>query len=193
MRPLLALVVFVLLLAGCNSGSASQSDQTASAQAQQQTTQTTEPAHSFEEIPAIVQQVQPSVVTVFVPNGQGSGVVYDDQGHIVTNNHVVEGTQTAEVQLASGERLQAHVLATDTFTDLAVLQVDRKGLPPAQFASDLPTVGQLAIAIGNPLGFENSVTAGIISGLNREIPSGGQTPALVDLIRTLELGGLRRR
>jgi serine protease DegQ len=70
-------------------------------------------------------------------------------------------------------------------TDLAVVQADRRGLPPATFQSRLPQVGELAVAIGSPLGFENTVTAGVISGLHREIPgSGQQTQSLVDLIQT---------
>jgi S1-C subfamily serine protease len=80
--------------------------------------------------------------------------------------------------------LPATVEASDPVTDLAVVRVDRDGLPAAEFAEDLPAVGALAVAMGNPLGFENTVTAGIVSGLHRAIPSGGQTPALVDLIQT---------
>jgi S1-C subfamily serine protease len=89
-----------------------------------------------------------------------------------------------DVVLASGRRVEARVEATDTFTDLAVLTVEDEELPPARFAEDLPRVGELAIAIGNPLGFEKTVTAGIVSGLHRTIPSGGLTQALVDLIQT---------
>jgi S1-C subfamily serine protease len=76
------------------------------------------------------------------------------------------------------------VEATDPLTDLALLRVDRNDLPEATFADELPRVGELAIALGNPLGFEKTATAGIVSGLHRAIPSGGQTPALVDLIQT---------
>jgi serine protease DegQ len=86
--------------------------------------------------------------------------------------------------LASGERLDARVRAGTDRYDLAVLDLDREGLPAASFARALPDVGTLAIAMGNPLGFESSVTAGIISGLHRDIPAGGTTPALVDLIQT---------
>jgi S1-C subfamily serine protease len=116
--------------------------------------------------------------------GEGSGVIWDDEGRIVTNQHVVEGAQSLQVVLVSGERLDATLLAADELTDLAVIEVQRRGLPPATFRDDLPVVGELAIAIGNPLGFESSVTAGIVSGLHRAIPSGGQTPALVDLMQT---------
>lgn len=138
----------------------------------------------FARIPEIVDEVQPSVVAVFVQGGEGSGVIMDEEGLIVTNAHVVGAARRVDVQLATGERLPAEVQATDEFTDLAVLQVERTGLPAAEFAEDLPDVGELAVAMGNPFGLENSVTAGIVSGLNRAIPSGGQTPALVDLIQT---------
>jgi S1-C subfamily serine protease len=102
----------------------------------------------------------------------------------VTNNHVVEDAGEVELVLASGERVAARVVATDPLTDLAVVEASRKDLPPAQFANTLPRVGQLALAMGAPLGFEDSVTAGIVSGLHRAIPSGGTTPALVDLVQT---------
>ncbi len=113
------------------------------------------------------------------------GVVYDESGIIVTNDHVVGDFDTVQVALASGERLDAEVVGSDPRSDLAVLRVDREGLPAAPFAEDLPRVGELAIAMGNPLGFENSVTAGVISGLARAIPGAAQVaPALVDLVQT---------
>jgi S1-C subfamily serine protease len=135
-------------------------------------------------IPSIVANVQASVVSVLVGQGAGSGVIWDDDGHVVTNNHVVEGATGIVVVLTSGERLSATLLATDPLTDLAVVRVEKTGLPPASFNEEIPLVGELAIAIGNPLGFESSVTAGIVSGLHRSIPSGGTTPSLVDLIQT---------
>jgi len=135
-------------------------------------------------IPSIVSSVQASVVSILVGQGAGSGVIWDDEGHVITNNHVVEGATNAIVVLTSGERLPATVQATDPLTDLAVLRVEKTGLPPAAFNEEIPLVGELAIAIGNPLGFESSVTAGIVSGLHRSIPSGGTTPSLVDLIQT---------
>lgn len=141
-------------------------------------------ATTFDTIPSLVQRLQPAVVTVLVGEGGGSGVIWDDQGRIVTNHHVIEGATSLRVVLATGERLPANIIATDPQTDLAVIQVDHGGLKPAEFADALPQVGELAIAIGSPLGFENSVTAGIISGLHRSVPSGGTTPALVDLVQT---------
>lgn len=142
----------------------------------------------FDELPDVVRETQPSIVTVLVStpfgDASGSGVIWNKRGLIVTNNHVVEDAVAVEVALASGERVGASVLATDPRTDLAVVRIDRKNLPVASFSRSLPEVGQLAIAMGSPLGFENTVTAGIVSGLHRSIPSGGSTPALVDLIQT---------
>jgi S1-C subfamily serine protease len=144
----------------------------------------------FGKIPGVVTRVAPSIVTIVaeLPQGEseGSGVIWSSNGTIVTNNHVVEGASKLEVALASGERLAAKVKARDPLADLAVVTVDRKGLPAAKFATALPQVGSLAIAMGSPLGFENTVTAGIISGLHRSLPaqSSQEAQALVDLIQT---------
>jgi serine protease DegQ len=192
-RRLAAATVALLLLAGCSADGDDESESaTTAAQAQPTTTAgtTTEAAPtppgsplSAPSIPDLVDQLQPSVVSVVLEGGEGSGVVFA-RDTIVTNEHVVRQNQTVDVVLASGRRLEATVEATDEFTDLAVLTVEDVELPPATFASDLPRVGELAIAIGNPLGFEKTVTAGIISGLHRAIPSAGLTQALVDLIQT---------
>lgn len=144
---------------------------------------------AFGAIPRIVQTVAPSVVTVFatLPGGQaeGSGVIWSANGTIVTNNHVVADATNLEVALASGERLPAKLKARDPLSDLAVITISAHDLPAASFATRLPVVGQLAIAIGSPLGYENSVTAGVISGLHRSIPAGGvEGQALVDLLQT---------
>jgi serine protease DegQ len=141
----------------------------------------------FERIPDIVERVQPSVVSVLVrtPDGssEGSGVVWNaDLGQIIINNHVVADATSVEIVLASGERLTATVRAADALVDLAVVEVDRLDVPQATFADELPRVGELAITLGNPLGFENSVTAGIVSGPHRAIPDGGLS--LIDLVQT---------
>jgi len=140
---------------------------------------------AFGRIPEIVRRIEPSVVAVLSAIGEGSGVVWRQDGLVVTNAHVVAGAESVELAFADGKRSPARVLATDALTDLALLRSDRGDLPAATFAPDLPVVGELAIAIGNPLGFENTVTAGIISGLHREIPGAAAVaPALVDLIQT---------
>ena len=152
------------------------------------TADTAPPAGSagvFGSIPEIVRRVEPSVVAVLTDAGEGSGVVWEPAGKVVTNRHVVAGATRIELAFADGKRSGARVLATDAVTDLAVLEADRKGLPVVPFADTLPVVGELAVAIGNPLGFENTVTAGIVSGLQRSIPgSATQSQALVDLIQT---------
>jgi serine protease DegQ len=132
-----------------------------------------------------VAEVQPSVVTIRREGGEGSGVIWNKDGIVITNNHVVEGTQDVEVVFADGTHLPGRVQATDPLSDLATVQVDRHDLPAATFATAIPPVGTLAIAIGNPLGFENSATAGIVSGAHRAVPGAAQSaPALVDLIQT---------
>lgn len=136
----------------------------------------------FAEIPAIVDEVQPSVVAIGTGTGEGSGVVYDESGVIVTNAHVVGDADDVTVTFADGDRARSAVVAADRTVDLAVVRAERDGLPAAEFAAELPRVGELAVAIGNPLGFENTVTAGIVSALERSVPGGG--PSLAGLIQT---------
>jgi serine protease DegQ len=188
-RRLATALLALALVAGCSGGD---DDEEAAPEAGAATvtvtTTTTETARpgtdTFARIPALVRQVEPSVVAIVTGDGEGSGVVWNDEGAIVTNNHVVEDSSRVEVVLATGERLPGDVEETDVLSDLAIVRVDRDGLRAAEFAEALPEVGELAVAMGNPLGFEQSVTAGIVSGLNRTIPSGGTTPALVELIQT---------
>ena len=98
---------------------------------------------------------------------------------------MVADASRIEVGLADGSRIPGQVVASDTDTDLAVIRVDRQGLPAAEFQKSLPQVGTLAVVLGSPLGFEKTVTAGIVSGLHRSIPgSAAETRSLVDLIQT---------
>jgi serine protease DegQ len=105
---------------------------------------------------------------------------------VVTNAHVVGGVRTVEVAFFDGQRAGGRVRATDPDTDLAVVDVERKDLQPATFQEQLPAVGELAVAMGSPLGFQNTITAGIISGLHREIPGSAEQGirSLVDLVQT---------
>lgn len=181
-----------LVLAGCSGGEESSAEETAPARTERAEVTTSSearaPATDADTIPDVISAVQPSVVTVLVRGangeGSGSGVIWDDEGRIVTNHHVVAGAQELAVVLASGAKLAARLVGSDERTDLAVVEVDREGLPAATFAEDLPRVGELALAIGSPLGLSNTASAGIISALHRDLPSGGQTPALVDLLQT---------
>lgn len=102
----------------------------------------------------------------------GSGIIFDSNGYIVTNNHVIEGAANITVKLASGKSLVAKVVGADSRSDLAVIKIDAVNLPVAKLGdSSKVKVGDLAIAIGNPLGeeFAGTVTSGIISALNRTI------------------------
>lgn len=137
------------------------------------------------QVPGLVRDVEPSVVTIFTDGGLGSGVVYRADGVIITNEHVVRGAKQVQVGFADGQRVPGEVVAADASTDLALVRTQRTDLPVARFRRELPQVGELAVAMGSPLGFENSVTAGIISGIGREVPgSAEQSLALVNLIQT---------
>lgn len=137
------------------------------------------------DIPTVVSNAQPSVVTVFTDGGLGSGVVYSKDGLILTNEHVVRGNRAVEVGFADGRQVAGTVRATDPISDLALVEAKRTGLPAAKFQPDLPRIGELAVVIGSPLGFENTATAGIISGVHRQIPgSASSSQSLVDLIQT---------
>jgi serine protease DegQ len=138
------------------------------------------------DIPGVVRRVEPSVVTISHDQGTGSGVVWSRDGVVVTNAHVVGNARTVEVAFFDGRRADGRVRATDPDTDLAVVDVARSDLRPATFQRQLPAVGELAVAMGSPLGFQNTITAGIISGLHREIPGSAEQNirSLVDLIQT---------
>lgn len=108
--------------------------------------------------------------------GSGSGIIIDSNGYIITNYHVIEGADKVTVKLSSGKILNATLSGADQRSDLAVIKVDARNLPVAKFGdSSKVKVGDTAIAIGNPLGeeFAGSVTAGIISALNRRIQYNG--------------------
>ncbi len=115
--------------------------------------------------------------------GLGSGVIYSSDGHILTNAHVVAGASRVLVSLPDGRRMPAGVLGSEPGNDLAVLRVAATGLPVAQLSAAQLRIGQLVIAIGNPFGLDFTVTAGVVSALNRSLPTGpGQQ--LEQLIQT---------
>lgn len=133
---------------------------------------------------AVARTVAPGVVSITVEGaqgeGQGSGVVIDDRGHVLTNNHVASGAggdARLSVTLASGDTYAATVTGTDPSTDLAVLTITDppEDLTPVQLgASDSLSVGDPVMAIGNPLGLSGTVTTGIVSALDRPVTTGEQ-------------------
>lgn len=142
-----------------------------------QTTATDPLADLFAEEQAFVsvyEHVNPAVVNIVVGNGQGSGFLFDATGHIVTNNHVVEGGGNIVVNFDDGRQLAATVIGTDVASDLAVIQVDASKIsdiiPVSLADSDALKVGQIVIAIGSPFGLQSSMTTGIISALDRMFP-----------------------
>ena len=121
-----------------------------------------------------------------VQRGQGSGVIFDAEGLLLTNAHVVEGADTLRVELTDGRSVAAKVVGKDSLTDLAVVRLEGKGPWPtaALGDSDRLKVGDWAIAVGNPFGLENTVTMGIISNLNRNVAQLGISGKRLDLIQT---------
>ncbi len=147
---------------------------------------------------ALFERVSPSVVHVFARSERdprtlqgggtqsGSGFVWDAAGHVVTNNHVVENTGPIAVRLADGDIVEAEVVGTAPNYDLAVLRVGRVRTPPPPIAigtsSDLK-VGQFAYAIGNPFGLDQTLTTGVISALQRRLPT-AEGREIADVIQT---------
>lgn len=143
----------------------------------------------------IAKKVLPSIVAIKIKQtyrdffgqqydseGTGSGIIIDGEGHIATNNHVVENTSDIIVVLNDGKEIPAKVIGKDAATDLAVIKVDEKNLPHAELGDSTKLeVGELAVAIGSPMGtdFAGTVTAGIISGLNRKVPVGDKSMTLI--------------
>ncbi|MCE5313800.1 MAG: trypsin-like peptidase domain-containing protein [Armatimonadota bacterium] len=137
----------------------------------------------------IVKNIGPAVVAVTSldkngeEDGLGSGVIISKEGEILTNNHVISGAAKLSVTLADGKEVQATSLGGDPGLDLAIIKIPLNNLPVAPLGdSDNLQVGQVAIAIGNPYGFERTVTVGVVSALSRTIPGGGLS--LTNLIQT---------
>ncbi len=123
----------------------------------------------------VYRRVSPSVVQIQTSQGLGSGIVFDSKGDIVTNDHVVGNAKTFTVTTSAGagKQLKGTLVGTFPEDDLAVIKVNAAGLTPATFAnSDQVRVGDISMAIGNPLGLSSSVTEGIVSALNRSEPEG---------------------
>ncbi len=141
---------------------------------------------------SVIKDVLPSVVQIGAGDGLGSGIVYDDKGHIVTNAHVVGDEKSFDVSVATGEKvLKASLVSSYPEQDLAVIKLDDApdGLRAAKFGdTDEVEVGQIVLAMGSPLGLSSSVTQGIVSAVGRTVSesrSGGGTGAtLADMVQT---------
>src|SRR4051812_41457690 len=129
----------------------------------------------------VVRDVSPSVVNIEVTHagqqgrkarGSGSGFVITPDGFIVTNSHVVHGAIEIQIQMSDGARYSARIIGDDPETDLAVIHTDAPNLVPVSFGDSAAlAVGQLVIAIGNPYGFQTTVTAGVVSAMGRSFRS----------------------
>ena len=138
---------------------------------------------------SVVDAVGPSVVSIAVdPGGRraeartaGSGVIISSDGYVLTNSHVVHGSASLAVSLTDGRRFSASLVGEDPATDLALVQVDAPALPAARLGQSATLrVGQLVIAIGNPFGFQSTVSAGVVSAMGRSLRS--TTGRLIDNI-----------
>jgi S1-C subfamily serine protease len=156
------------------------------------------------DLTSLYNNISPGVVTIWaysdlgsphdesIPTGQGSGFVIDKQGHIVTNQHVIQDAKNIEVDLPTGIKSWATLLGTDPDSDLAVLKVDIPEdflIPLPLGDSDLVSVGQFVVAIGNPFGLSGTMTVGIVSAIGRTLDSerrapGGGSFSAGDLIQT---------
>ncbi|HEY5494562.1 MAG TPA: trypsin-like peptidase domain-containing protein [Candidatus Anoxymicrobiaceae bacterium] len=167
-----------------------------------QVTNVVSPTQGTADVSGIASAVIPAIVNITVrltssassaaqgaTEGIGSGMIYTQDGNIITNNHVVEGAQSITVTLADGQNVPAKKVGSDAEFDVAVIKIAKTGLPVlAMGDSGNLAVGQLVVAVGSPLGFEQTVTSGIISALHRNVPEGNpnspNTNVLTDMIQT---------
>lgn len=154
--------------------------------------------YNEDTVTSIFNNASPAVVEIYITErisgyfgsslveGQGSGFIIDSTGNILTNNHVVDSAATVNVKLSTGATVKAEVLGKDTVHDLALVKVDAAavtGITPLTLGnSDAAKIGQMAIAIGNPYGLDNTVTVGIISGKNRSMD--GSVNNLTGMLQT---------
>jgi S1-C subfamily serine protease len=145
-------------------------------------TVTITPRENTGRVSAVAAKALPSIVTVLVaaedrqvgdlPVGSGSGIVLDRDGHVVTNHHVIDGASSIRLVFSNGRTYRAELVGSDALTDLAVLSTEAADVVPVQRASDDdPQIGDMAVAVGNPLGLDGppSVTSGIVSALDRTL------------------------
>jgi S1-C subfamily serine protease len=157
------------------------------------------PAAPF-DFRAAAKRIMPAVVSVdkseawrdfwtdrvsVVNTATGSGVIITADGYIVTNNHVVEGAASITVRTSDGKTYEAKLIGRDPRSDLAVIKVDALNLKPAELAdSSRLEVGEWVMAVGNPLGYSNTLSVGVVSSLNRSLQAGDRGTLLIDTIQT---------
>jgi S1-C subfamily serine protease len=134
------------------------------------------------DLSALVARAATGVVGIDVDRGQGSGVVLSADGYVLTNAHVARTTGRLRIRLPGGRSVEGRRVGADPRTDLAVVRGDTTGLRPLALAEGPPEVGQIVVAIGNPLGFDRSVSLGVVSALFRDLPS--RAGVLEGLIQT---------
>jgi S1-C subfamily serine protease len=181
-RTIATIIAASALVAGCGSVAAV-GPTPASSSANQPASAATSPASAVtspatagtalalqQDFVHVVSAVNPSVVVIETASGLGSGIVFDSKGDIVTNAHVTDGSTTFRVTLADGRTVDGTLVGSFTGDDLAVVHVSASGLQPATFADSATlAVGDIVLAIGNPLGLQSSVTEGIVSALGRTV------------------------
>jgi serine protease Do len=148
------------------------------------------------EVDALVDKITPSVVNIDVTlnqsntnaqnsQGVGSGIIYKEDGYIITNNHVAGDANKITVTLYDGTSYSGTLVGADANTDIAVVKINAANLVPAKFVSeDIQKVGDFVLAVGSPFGVQQTVTNGIISGMDRNVPMSANTLPFVDLIQT---------
>jgi 2-alkenal reductase len=181
-KSILALVVLALAMLACQATSL-QVQQPSSASepvlpVAPINSNATNPATEQEGLVALYERVSPGTVAIITDQGQGSGFVFDAQGNVVTNYHVIEGATTVEVRFTSGFMAYGTIIGTDLDSDLAIIKVDAPAaeLHPLPLGdSETLKVGQTVVAIGNPFGLNSTMTVGIISALGRTLDSAHET------------------
>ncbi|WP_406449331.1 trypsin-like peptidase domain-containing protein [Streptomyces sp. NBC_00876] len=191
--PLSAGVCAIALVSGCSDSNSNTSKTAASkTPSAQQGSASKATVDLQSEYQSVIKDVLPSVVQIDASESLGSGIVYDDKGHIVTNAHVVGNEKTFKVTVATGEKvLSASLVAAYPQQDLAVIKLNDvpDGLKPAKFGdSEKVEVGQIVLAMGSPLGLSSSVTQGIVSALGRTVSEsregGGTGATIANMVQT---------
>jgi len=206
---LLFAIITALLLAACSADATPSAESTAAPTATADAESTPAPTSDlastapvgFPDIASVVERVAPAVVQIIATTqdqnifgqsvdstSQGSGVFFSEEGYILTNNHVVENASSVRIVLVSRERVDAEVVGTDPTTDLAVLKIDPEEVEDLIIATlgdtNAMRIGDWVLAIGSPLGFQGTVTVGIISAKGRSLQIDQNSPYLNDLVQT---------